>query len=74
MNVAQLSTNQLSAFRNQNIGFVFQFHHLLPEFTALENVCIPAWIRGEEKRKAEKEEVRIPEVPVLHGQAASGCD
>ena len=42
--VAQLNKKQLAAFRNENIGFVFQFHHLLPEFTALENVCIPAYI------------------------------
>ncbi|MBC7413088.1 MAG: ABC transporter ATP-binding protein [Bacteroidia bacterium] len=41
-----LKDNQLSAFRNTNIGFVFQFHHLLPEFTALENVCLPAYIKG----------------------------
>ena len=41
-----LKDNELSAFRNTNIGFVFQFHHLLPEFTALENVCLPAYIKG----------------------------
>lgn len=51
INVAKLSSNKLSIFRNQNIGFVFQFHHLLPEFTALENVCIPAWSREKEKKK-----------------------
>jgi len=42
--ISELKDNELSAFRNQHIGFVFQFHHLLPEFTAIENVCIPAFI------------------------------
>ncbi len=45
----------MSLFRNKHIGFVFQFHHLLPEFTALENVCIPAFISGKSKKQAEKE-------------------
>jgi|BarGraIncu00222A_1022003.scaffolds.fasta_scaffold37738_1 lipoprotein-releasing system ATP-binding protein len=49
----KLSDRKLSAFRNKSIGFVFQFHHLLPEFTALENVCIPAFIAGIGKREAE---------------------
>jgi lipoprotein-releasing system ATP-binding protein len=52
--VFKWSDKRLSAFRNQNIGFVFQFHQLLPEFTALENVCIPAWIGGKGKKEAEK--------------------
>ncbi|MCJ8211107.1 ABC transporter ATP-binding protein [Mucilaginibacter sp. RS28] len=52
--VSSLSNNQLSNFRNQKIGFIFQFHHLLTEFTALENVCIPAFIAGVGKQAAEK--------------------
>ncbi|MFI5140947.1 MAG: ABC transporter ATP-binding protein, partial [Bacteroidia bacterium] len=50
--VASLSDKKLSAFRNKNIGFVFQFHHLLPEFTAIENVCLPALIAGVSKKEA----------------------
>lgn len=50
----KLSAKELAAFRNQYIGFVFQFHHLLPEFSALENVCLPAYIANQSKEKAEK--------------------
>jgi lipoprotein-releasing system ATP-binding protein len=49
--VDQLSGKKLAAFRNHHIGFVFQFHHLLPEFTALENVCVPGWIAGKKKKE-----------------------
>ena len=52
--VFQLNENELSEFRNQNIGFVFQSHHLLPEFTALENVCIPAYIAKSSKKSANE--------------------
>lgn len=45
-----MNDKQLAAFRNTHIGFVFQFHHLLPEFTAIENVCIPGWINGRKKK------------------------
>lgn len=53
-NVFKLNDKKLAAFRNANIGFVFQFHQLLPEFTALENVCIPALIAKKNKKDAEK--------------------
>jgi len=52
--ISRLKGRSLAAFRNNNIGFVFQFHQLLPEFTALENVCIPAYIAGKSKIEAEK--------------------
>jgi lipoprotein-releasing system ATP-binding protein len=49
-----LPPKKLAAFRNKHIGFVFQFHHLLPEFTALENVCIPGWLAGRKKKEVEE--------------------
>lgn len=49
--IDQLRGKKLAAFRNAHIGFVFQFHHLLPEFSALENVCIPGWIAGKKKKE-----------------------
>jgi lipoprotein-releasing system ATP-binding protein len=55
INPFQLSEQKLSDFRNQNIGFVFQFHHLLPEFTCLENVCIPAFIGHRKPARVIKE-------------------
>ncbi len=50
--LVKLDAKKLALFRNRHIGFVFQFHHLLPEFTAIENVCIPAFISGSSKAKA----------------------
>jgi lipoprotein-releasing system ATP-binding protein len=48
-----LKGKKLAAFRNRHMGFVFQFHHLLPEFTALENVCIPGWLAGKKRKETE---------------------
>jgi lipoprotein-releasing system ATP-binding protein len=57
--IEALSGKKLAAFRNKNIGFVFQFHHLLPEFTALENVCIPGWIAGRKKKEITEKAVNL---------------
>ena len=54
VNISTLNERGLAKFRNENIGFIFQFHQLLPEFTALENVCLPAFIKGTKKVEAEK--------------------
>jgi lipoprotein-releasing system ATP-binding protein len=55
----KLNDKALSAFRNQHMGFIFQFHHLLPEFTALENVCIPAYIAKENKADADARGLKL---------------
>lgn len=60
-NISKLNDKKLSAFRNKHIGFVFQFHHLLPEFTALENICIPAFISGLLKKTATEKAMRLAE-------------
>lgn len=57
--IDKLSGKALSKFRNKNIGFIFQFHHLLPEFTALENVCIPGWIAGSKKKETEAKAIEL---------------
>ncbi|WP_317899773.1 ABC transporter ATP-binding protein [Aurantibacillus circumpalustris] len=57
--VSKLSDKKLAAFRNQNIGFVFQFHQLLPEFTAMENVCIPALIANKNKKETELRAIEL---------------
>jgi len=62
VDVRALSSQKLAAFRNRNIGFVFQFHHLLPEFTALENVCIPGWIAGRKKKEVQQEALELLEI------------
>ncbi|MAE15631.1 MAG: lipoprotein-releasing system ATP-binding protein LolD [Crocinitomicaceae bacterium] len=64
-NVFDLNENELADFRNKNVGFVFQFHHLLPEFTALENVCIPAFIsKISQKIAVEKAEYLLNQMGI----------
>ena len=57
--ITKLSDQELSSFRNKNIGFIFQFHNLLVEFTALENVCLPAFIKGENRREVEERALEL---------------
>ena len=57
--VSLLKGRELAAFRNKHIGFVFQFHHLLPEFSALENVSIPGWIAGRKKKEVEADAMAL---------------
>ncbi|WP_372745894.1 ABC transporter ATP-binding protein [Lutibacter sp.] len=58
-NLLELKDKTLSKFRNKHIGFIFQFHQLLPEFTALENVCIPAFIANTSKKEAETKAIEL---------------
>lgn len=62
INTRNLDDRKLSDFRNRKIGFVFQFHHLLPEFTAIENVCIPAFIAGTGNKQARKKATELLEI------------
>lgn len=67
--VSALNDKKLAAFRNRHIGFVFQFHHLLPEFTALENVCIPAFIAKTGKRESETRAMELLDLLGLKNRA-----
>ncbi len=69
IDITSLNEKKLAAFRNQHIGFVFQFHHLLPEFTALENICIPAFINKVSKKEAELKAAGLLELLGLKGRA-----
>ena len=69
VDVLSLSEKKLSAFRNSHIGFVFQFHQLLPEFTALENVAIPALIKGDRAADAYKRAAELIDYMGLSGRA-----
>lgn len=62
--------NKLAAFRNQHIGFVFQFHHLLPEFTAIENICIPAFIKKQSKEQAQNKATELLQMLGLGSRAS----
>lgn len=57
--INSLTSSELAVFRNNEIGFVFQAHHLLPEFSALENVCLPSWIKGTPKKKALRKSAEL---------------
>lgn len=59
--ISSLNDKSLSAFRNQRIGFVFQFHHLLPELTALENICVPAFIAGKSRKETKNRAFKLLE-------------
>ncbi len=61
-NVTRLKGKKLASFRNEHIGFVFQFHHLLPEFSALENICVPGWIAGRKNKEVEHRAVELLEL------------
>jgi len=69
VDVHKLSSKKLSSFRNEQIGFIFQFHHLLPEFSALENICIPAFIAGKGKKEAESKAFELLELLGLSDRA-----
>jgi len=69
INPLKLSSNKLSNFRNTNIGFIFQFHQLLPEFSALENICLPALIKGISMKDAQKEAFKLLEILNLSSRA-----
>jgi lipoprotein-releasing system ATP-binding protein len=70
INIMSLSEKKLAQFRNQHIGFVFQFHHLLPEFTALENICIPAFISKISKKEAEQNAMELLDLLGLKERAS----
>ena len=70
INITSLSEKKLAQFRNQYIGFVFQFHHLLPEFTALENICIPAFINKTSKKEAELNAYKLLDLLGLKDRAS----
>ena len=67
--IEKLKGKKLASFRNRHIGFVFQFHHLLPEFSALENVCIPGWIAGKRKKDVMEKALSLLQILGLGSRA-----
>lgn len=67
--ISKMNEKELAVFRNKSIGFIFQFHHLLPEFTALENICIPAFIAGKSKSDSEKKAKELLDLLHLSSRA-----
>ena len=70
-NITTLQGNKLAHFRNRHIGFVFQFHHLLPEFSALENVCIPGWLGSKSKNSIKERAQELLTILGLTGRLAN---
>ncbi len=70
IDITRYNQKKLAKFRNENIGFVFQFHHLLPEFNAIENICMPAFIKGTNKKEAFKRAEELLEFLNLSGRAS----
>jgi len=68
-NVSKLSSKKISAFRNLHIGFIFQFHHLLPEFTSIENICMPAFIAQKGRKESEQKAMELLEMLGLSHRA-----
>lgn len=68
--IAALNNKALAKYRNEHIGFVFQFHHLLPEFTAIENICIPGWIAKRSKKELDKKAMELLDFMCLADKAS----
>ncbi len=69
IDISKLKDKKLSKFRNKHIGFIFQFHHLLPEFTAIENICIPAFVNNKSKKEAYFKAMELLEILNLTDRA-----
>ena len=70
-NIFALNRDKLATFRNQTVGFIFQFHNLLPEFTALENILIPGFIQGQSESKLKKKSIRTSGNPIHQSSIGS---